>query len=187
MRKLIARMTTSLDGFVQGPNGAMNWMAPSDDHWRDTFSVIDGADAVVVGRTMYPDYGKHWTEAPTSPTASESERAYGRIARSLKHYVVSRSLKSAPFFGAAILRGLDDVARLKEEPGKDIIAWGGATLVSVLVAADLADEIHLVVNPVILGGGKALFRDGAPKRLALAGTKTFDTGVVVLRYQPTRG
>jgi dihydrofolate reductase len=181
-------MTMSLDGFIEGANGAMDWMTQSDDHWRETFEVIDGADAFLVGAAMYSGYGKAWTASLTSPTASEEERAYARIAQRTKHYVVSRSMQSTPFFETSVLRDLDGVARLKEEPGKDIVAWGGGTLVCSLVVAGLVDELQLLVSPVVLGGGKALFGDvGAPARLKLAGAREYRSGVVLLRYEPKRG
>lgn len=188
MRKLIVRMNMSLDGYVEGPRGAMDWFAGGDEPWRDLFPVLEGADTFVVGRGMYAGYAEHWTAALTSPTASENERAFARLAQRTKHVVVSRTMQRADFPGASIVRDLAAVARLKEEPGKSLIAWGGATLVSALYEAGLVDELQLLVQPIVLGGGKALFRDvPAPRRFTLAATRTFATGVVALRYEPRAG
>jgi dihydrofolate reductase len=178
-------MNMSLDGYIEGPKGSRNWSVGSDEHWRDLSSVLEGVDTFVVGRGMYPGYAQHWTAALTNPTASEKDRAFAQLAQRTKHVVVSRTLQSADFSQTSIVRDLDGVSRLKQEPGKSIMVWGGAALASALNGAGLVDELQLLVNPVILGDGKALFRDvAAPQRLTLAETRMFGTEVVLLRYQP---
>ena len=185
-RKLIVRMNMSLDGYVEGPNGTLNGFSSGPEHWSDLFSVLEGVDAFLVGRGMYAGYGEHWTAALTRSMASDGERTFAQLAQRTKHYVVSRTMQTAKFFQTSILRDLDGVARLKQQPGKSIIAWGGAALASALYNAGLVDELHLLVNPVVLGGGKALFTDvAAPQRLTPTGTRTFATGVVLLRYEPS--
>jgi dihydrofolate reductase len=178
-------MNTSVDGYVEGPKGAMDWFSPDNpDHWREVFAVLDHADTFVVGATMYPDYGNAWTEALTSPKSSDNERQFARIVQRTKHVVVSRTMQKAEYFQTSIVRDLESVARLKDGPGKDIFVWGGATLASAILRSGIADELHLEVNPVLLGGGKALFKDMTERRrLTLAGSQAFGTGVVLLRYQ----
>ena len=185
MRKLIVRMNMSLDGYIEGPKGSMDWFAGGDEHWRDLFAALEDADAFLLGRGMYAGYAEYWTAALTGPTATDNERAFAQLAQRTKHIVVSRTMESAAYLQTSIVHDLADVARLKQEPGKNIVAWGGASLASALSAAGLVDELQLLVNPVVLGGGKALFKDvAARQRLVLAGTRTFETGVVLLRYQP---
>jgi dihydrofolate reductase len=133
---------------------------------------------------MYPDCGKAWTEALTSPTSSDNARQFARIVQRTKHVVVSRTMQKAEYFQTSIVRDLDSVARLKQEPGKNIFVWGGATLASAMVRSGIADELHLEVTPVILGGGKALFKDmGERRRLTWAASQAFSAGVVLLRYE----
>jgi dihydrofolate reductase len=184
MRKLIVRMNMSLDGYVEGPRGAMDWFSSGDEHWRNLFVLLEDTDTFVVGRGMYAGYAEHWIAALTSPTASADERAFAERAQRTRHVVVSRTMQHAELLRTTIARDLDAVARLKEEPGKSIVVWGGATLASALISAGLVDELQLLIQPIVLGGGgKALFEGVARQRLTLAEARAFGTGVLLVRYR----
>ncbi len=194
MRKVIAALQVSLDGFIEGPQGELDWaMADDEELWADLFEMLDSADACVLGRVMYPDYERYWLEVLAHPTGplpstgqapSEHEVAYARWADRTPHFVLSRTLEAVEWKTTRILRDLEEVRRLKQQPGRDIYAVGGATLVSSLLNAGLVDELHLVVNPLLLGGGKALFGGVEGRRaLTLLHAKSLPSGKVRLIYR----
>ncbi len=107
----------------------------------------------------------------------------------MRKYVVSTTLKSADAWRNSTIISenvVDEVRKLKEQPGKDIYVDGSSVLVHTLAQADLVDEYHLLVFPIVLGSGKRVFPDGFYSGLKLTETKTFPSGVILLRYQPDR-
>lgn len=158
MRKLIAAMKTSVDGKV----------APADwvEAWSDDYGLTPQVDACLLGGGMYPEYEQYWTgiqqepdkPAPMTgslPTPAEVE--WARFAARTPHHVLSTTLTSARWPTTRFLRRLEDVAALKEQPGKDIYLVGGARTTAGLMDAGLVDELRLIVYPLIAGQGKALF------------------------------
>jgi dihydrofolate reductase len=115
--------------------------------------------------------------------ASKNEIAYAHLADSRQHLVLSRTLDKVAWKTTRIVRDVEDIQKMKEQPGKDMYAVGGATLVSSLMNLGLIDELQLLVNPLILGGGKALFKDVTRRHmLKLAGAKPLKSGKVGLTY-----
>lgn len=193
MRKIIAALQVTLDGFIEGPNGELDWAMTDDEGtWNDMFEMLESVDACVLGRVMYPNYEQYWRAIladltgilPFSGKApAKNEIAYARFADKTPHYVLSRKLESVDWATTRIIRDLEDIRKLKQQPGKNIYAVGGATLVSNLMNAGLIDELRLRVNPLILGGGKALFKDVKERHtLKLIQTKPFKSGKVRLIY-----
>ena len=169
MRKLIAGLKTSLDGKIEGPDGFADWV----DAWQDDYGVIDNADACVLGGGMYPGYERYWTavqDAPDKPLPMTSkmptpkEVEYARFTARTPHYVLSRTMQSAAWPLTTFLRGVGDVAALKQRPGKDIYLIGGARVTAALMDAGLIDELRLIVYPLIAGKGKALFATAEQRR-----------------------
>jgi dihydrofolate reductase len=193
MRKIIAALQVSLDGFIEGPNEELDWV----DSWEDPYDVVGNVDAFILGARMYPGYEQYWQAVLDSPRgilpftgrpATEGEIAYAEFAGRTPHIVVSSKLQTPSWKNTRIVRDLEDVRRLKKAPGRDMHAVGGATLVSGLMNAGLVDEIRLVVQPIILGGGKPLFKD-VKKRHALTLLKAnpLEAGAVMLSYTVPRG
>jgi dihydrofolate reductase len=188
MRTLIAAFRVSLDGFVQGPNGEVDWV----DAWDDTFDLMPQVDAMVLGGGMYPDYERYWSAVHADPksvlpitgkSAPAGEVEYARFAHATPHVVVSTTLDSVSWKTTRIVRDLEEIRALKEEPGKDIYAVGGPTLFSNLLTRGLVDELRLDVHPIVLGGGKALF-NGIDERypLHLLESRPLGRGQVRLIY-----
>ncbi len=169
MRKVILNLAVSLDGFIEGPNGEYDWCFTDKDYGMTRF--LGRVDAVFFGRKSFE------LVLPMGPNA------YPKLVR----YVFSRSLKSAE---VATIIGDDvklNVQKIKSMKGKDIWLFGGADLTKSLLELDLIDEIQLSVHPIILGGGKPLFKESEEhKKLRLIGTKTYSTGLVQLFYRPFR-
>jgi len=178
VRDLIVTENITLDGVIDARDG---WFSPGSD---DDLAAINrehmaAADAVLLGRVTYHGFAEYWP-AQTDDTTGVSDY----LNRATK-YVVTSSLTVADWPNTTILRGplTDDIADLKRQPGKDIIATGSVTLVQSLVRANLVDAYRLFVYPVVLGHGRRLFPDGIDGKLRLVDTKTFRSGVVLLSYR----
>jgi dihydrofolate reductase len=164
MRKMIAAFRVSMDGFIGGPNGENDWV----DNWEDAFDLMPQIDTCVLGGGMYPGYEQYWSAILadtngsllfTGKVASQGEIKYAHFADKTPHIVLSKTLNKAAWKTTQIVRDAEEIRKLKQQPGKDIYAVGGPTLVSSLMNLGLIDELRLIVHPLILGGGKALFKD----------------------------
>lgn len=192
-RKIIAALQVSVDGFIEGPNGELDWaMAEDEETWKEVFETLAHVDTFILGRKMYPGYEQYWLAVLANPDgilpfsgrpATKNEIAYARLADKTPHIVISRTLDKVAWKTTRIVRDVEELRRLKREPGKDMYAVGGATLVSSLMNLGLIDELRLLVNPLILGGGKALFKDVKDRHgLNLVSAKSLNSGRVSLTY-----
>jgi dihydrofolate reductase len=187
-RKLIAALQVSLDGLIEGPNGELDWIGS----WEDSFELLPEIDTCVLGGAMYPGYEQYWLavladpEGPlpfTGKPPSMGEVEYARFADKTPHVVLSRTLESVAWKTARIVRDVADIRALKQRPGKHIHAVGGASLVSTLMNGHLVDQLRLTVHPLVLGKGKALFKDvDGRHRLELLETRPLAGGRVSLTY-----
>ena len=191
-RTMIAALQVSLDGFVQGPNGEKDWV----DSWADAIDLIPDVDMFILGGRMYPTYGEYWEAIYANPARvhpfqdripSQKEIAYARLAATTPHVVLSTTLKSVSWPTAQIIRNVADVRTLKGQPGKNTYVVGGATLVASLLNEDLIDELKLIVHPIVLGKGQALFA-GVNKRLSLGlvQAQATESGRVIVTYRTPR-
>ena len=180
MRRVVLQMGVSLDGFVAGPGGALDWGLPSEHEdvtaWKA--ESVRQAGARIMGRVTYEQMAAHW------PSATG---AYAAPMNDIPKVVFSRTLEKAGWADTRIARGdlAGEIPRLKREPGNDVIVHGGATFVQALSRLSLIDEYRLVIQPVALGNGLPLFRDlPAPLRFELAEARTFPHGTVIHVYRP---
>lgn len=189
MRKIIAALMVSLDGYVEGPNEELDWI----DSWEDPFEITQQIDTCILGATMYPGYEEYWSAVYANPhaplpfsgkTATQGEIAYANFAMRAPHVVLSTHMQAANWKHTRIVRGLDDIRDLKQQPGKDMHAVGGAALVSGLINAGLVDELRIVIVPVLLGAGKSLFQNlQARHRLQFVSATVQDKGHTQLIYR----
>ena len=189
MRKIITTTWVTLDGFIASPNGAMDWVGETYDEAMGTYEsdVVSNADTLLLGRVTYQSFSGSWPHVPDSPTASEGEKAYARMLNAMRKVVFSTTLEQVEWNNSTLLREVvpEAIERMKNEPGRDMLVYGSASLVRTLTNLGLIDEYQLLVHPVILGGGKPLFQDLKEQvKLKLVNTKTHPSGVVVLMYQP---
>jgi dihydrofolate reductase len=163
-RKIIAAMRTSVDLKIEGPNGEVDWVGS----WDDSFDLPDQIDTCILGGGMYPGYEQYWLSILDNPEGvldltgqvpTEAEIEYARFADRTPHVVLSNTLGDVAWETTRVVRDLAEIRRLKDEPGRDMYAVGGATLISSLMNDGLIDELRLTVYPLILGEGKALFKD----------------------------
>jgi dihydrofolate reductase len=162
MRKLIAGMKISVDGKFEGPEGYADWV----EAWSEDYGLTQQIDACVVGGGMYPHYEQYWTTIQNEPDKphwlsnripTPGEVEWARFAAQTPHCVLSSTLTSALWRKTSFLRGIEDIAALKQQPGKDIYLMGGARIRANLIDAGLVDELRLIVYPLFAGEGKALF------------------------------
>ncbi|HEY6878668.1 MAG TPA: dihydrofolate reductase family protein [Polyangiales bacterium] len=191
MRKMIAALQMSLDGFAQGSDEmGPEWV----DTWTEGLALIPDVDTFVQGAGMYPGYAMFWSAIEAAPTAVppfssrppyESEVAYARRAAATPHYVLSTKLESVAWPPSArVVRDLDALRTLKERSGKNIYVVGGPTFVNSLLEAGLLDELKLIVAPVLLGRGKPMFGALSSHRwLKLDGLEPHKAGRAVLSYR----
>jgi dihydrofolate reductase len=183
MRKVIYSMGVSLDGFIAGPGGEIDWSAPDEELHRFHNEQTRELGAHFCGRRLYEEM-LYWETADQNPSAGEPELEFARIWQDLPKIVFSNTLEKVEGNARLATDGVaDEVAKLKEQPGKDL-AVGGAGLASTFAKLGLIDEYRLFVSPVVLGGGTPYF-PALEERigLELAETRTFGSRVVYLRYR----
>ena len=183
MRKLIYSMTVSLDGFIAGPDGAIDWSAPDEELHRFPNDLTRELGAHLCGRRLYETM-VYWETADADPSVSDYGLEFARIWKELPKIVFSTTLKNVEGKARLASDGVaEEVAELKQQPGKDL-AVGGAGLASTCIELGLVDEFRLFVRPVVLGGGTAYFPPVKERiKLELVETRTFGSRVVYARYR----
>jgi len=182
MRKLVLSMGVSLDGLVARPGryGAAGWGLPPDDPALKERKLgwMRDIDLHLMGRSTYEEMAETWPV---------SDDAYAAPVNEIPKVVFSGTLERADWAGTRIAHGdlAEEIAALKREPGKDMLAWGGATFAQSLSRLGLVDEYRLIHQPVALGEGLPLFRClTEPLRLELVDAQTYDTGAALHVYRP---
>jgi dihydrofolate reductase len=186
VRKLIYSMGVSLDGFIAGPGGETDWSAPDEELHRFHNEQARETGVQLYGRRLY-EAMIPWETAEEKPSAPEHQLEFARIWKETPKIVFSTTLEKVEGNARLVRDGAaEEVARLKEEPGKNL-AVGGAGLASTFMKLDLIDEYRLFVSPVVLGSGTPYF-PALDERidLELVETRTFGSRVVYLRYQRAR-
>ncbi|HEX6483158.1 MAG TPA: dihydrofolate reductase family protein [Ktedonobacteraceae bacterium] len=183
MRKIWVKTWMTLDG-VFDANTMDQWWNPYDSAERQKY-IMEGysrGDVYLLGRTTYEMLWPFWS-------TQMNDDGPGQILNRMKKYVVSTTLKTAPWKESTIIKGnvVEEITKLKHQPGKDIIIDGSASLVQSLMGTDLIDEFRFLVQPIIMGKGRRFFTDGMPQtKLRLVESKTLSLGVLALTYQPDK-
>jgi dihydrofolate reductase len=183
MRKLIYSMGVSLDGFIAGPQREIDWSAPDEELHRFHNQQTQEIGAQLCGRRLYEEM-VYWETADENPSAAEYVLEFARIWKNLPKIVFSKTLEKVEGNARLARDGVaEEVAKLKEQPGKDL-AVGGAGLASTCMKLGLIDECRLFVSPVVLGGGTPYFPPLDERiDLELVETRTFGSRVVYVRYR----
>jgi dihydrofolate reductase len=182
MRRVIVKEWITLDG-VFDADSMDQWWVPYDSLQRQEHILegMLGCDAYLLGRITYEMLAPYWS------AQKNDENRLASWLNSVRKYVVSSTLKKAEWNNSTIIKGnvVEAVTKLKQQPGKDILIDGSATLVRSLMETDLIDEYRFLVQPIVMGHGKLFFKEGMPvSRLKLAKSETLHLGVVALTYQP---
>jgi dihydrofolate reductase len=183
MRELVYSMGVSLDGFISGPAGEIDWTVPDEEQHRFHNDEARQVGVHLYGRSLYETM-VFWETAEDDPERTEVEREFARIWKPTPKLVFSTTLKQVEGEATIAARGVvEEVERLKAEPGKGL-AVGGADLASTLVEHDLIDEYRLFTRPILLGEGRPFFPP-MKRRIALelVETRSFGSRVVYTRYR----
>lgn len=182
MRKLKLQMQITVDGFVAGPEGQLDWMTWNMDEKLIAFinHLTDTSDTILMGRKMTGGFVSYWEGVqPSSP-----EYDFAKKMVSMPKVVFSRTTETLEGRNVRVEKGSlsEAVTRLKNQPGKDIVVYGGATFVSSLIEHRLIDELNLFVNPVAIGKGLQIFSQRTA--LTQVASTRYDSGIVVSTYEP---
>jgi len=179
--RLVATEYLSLDGVFEEPG---HWSFPffNDEAGQFKWRELQASDALLLGRKTYEGFAAAW---PTMKGTGE----FGEKMNSMTKYVVSSKLDKPEWAGSTLIKGnvVDEVRKLKQAPGKDLLLAGSAQLFNSLMTETLIDLYRIMLHPIVLGKGKRLFADGIDQRvLDLKETKTFKSGIVILEYEPAK-
>lgn len=175
MRKIIVSTYMSLDGVIDNPM----WTMP---YWSDEIAKFQqddlfASDALLLGRETYEGFAEAWSSRAGADEFTDR-------MNSLPKHVVTTTLNEATWNATLIKRNVpEEIARLKQQPGQNILKYGGGQLLDTLVQHNLLDELHVLVFPIVVGSGARLFKGEVDAKFKLAGTSVFSSGVVPLIYQ----
>ena|SRR5215217_2761751 len=181
MRKVVATELVSVDGVMEKPE---EWaFSYSNNEMEEAnASGMANSDAMLLGRVTYEEFASYW------PYQNSAEQPYTDYLNNTPKYVVSTTLEEPlEWQNSTLIKGnvVEEITKLKQQPGEDIGIVGSGALVRLLLREDLLDELRLMVHPIVVGSGKRLFEDGGDqKALELVDSKTFSTGVLYLTYRP---
>ena len=189
MRKLKLQVQMTVDGYVGGPNGELDWMVLGEwdsDLEAYVYAFTDSSDTILLGRTMTEGFVNYWTDIvenkPESPDFTFAKKMVDK-----PKVVFTKTLEESPWANTILAKGdlANEIDLLKNQEGNDMIVYGGAGFVSSLIKAGLIDEYHLFVNPVAIGRGMTIFGDLKEMlNLTLVKSQVFESGEVVLCYKP---
>jgi len=183
MRKIIFQNMISLDGYFEGPNREIDWHNVDEEFNQLAINFLDSVDILLFGRVTYELMAGYW---PTEHAATDDPVVAGKM-NSLQKVVISKTLSKAEWNNTRLVNDNveAEIQKLKNEPGKDIAIFGSSDLTVSLIPSGLIDEYRIIINPVVLGNGKSVFK-GINKKLdlKLLKTKVFKSGNVLLYYEP---
>ena len=185
MRKFKLQVQATVDGYMGGPSGEIDWTTYpwTDDINAYIKALMEPVDTIVLGRKLAEGFIPAWKAGPPGETQEAID-----WMNNTPRVVISNTLTESPWENAVVAGGdlTEIVTRLKAQPGGDLIAYGGSTLVTSLIAEGLLDELHLFVNPTAIGTGLPIFPRGASQRLRFVAAQRFECGVTALQLEPKR-
>jgi len=186
MRNLIFFMHTSLDGFVAGPNGEMNWIKVDEEMFDFVATMTDQADTALYGRVTYEMMQSYWPKAGEQPNASKHDKEHSAWYNKVSKIVLSKTISEKGLDNTVVISDqlADKINKIKKQDGKNILIFGSPRASQSLLNQGLIDEFWLFVNPIIVGQGMPLFKDiTGTTKLKLVESKTFACGVIALHYK----
>ena len=189
MRKLKLQIQISVDGFIAGPNGEMDWMVWDwDDELKQfTQELTDSFDCIVLGKKLAEGFIPYWKTVADDPANPEQEA--GKKFTDTQKVVFTKTLDKSNWDNTVLAKGdlNEEIGKLKNQDGKDIIVYGGATFVSSLLKNSMIDELNFFVNPTLNGNGMTIFGDIRERQnLKLINCKAYSCGISVMTYSLNR-
>jgi dihydrofolate reductase len=183
---VILSMFVTLDGFISGPTGELDWLPESDDTSNDVIDTLENADGILLGHTTYTVFEQYWPTAASDPRTYPADIHVAERLNALPKYVFSSEALKVAWQNTTVVTEPPEhaAAELKRENPGNLVVFGGADLFGSLMAAGLIDELRLSVAPVLLGDGTSLFTGTRPRRdLTLVEAKQMEPGFVRLHYR----
>jgi dihydrofolate reductase len=183
MRKLRLQVQMSIDGCIAGPNNEMDWLVWDDNDIKYLNEITESVDTIIMGRKMVDEFIPYWTEVMNKP--DDPWYAFAKKMIETPKVVFTKTLDKSDWPNTDIATGdfRDEITKLKNLDGGDIIVYGGASFDSSLIKEKLIDEFYLFVNPIVIGNGKTIFKNLEIQNLTLIESKVFDSGLVLLHYE----
>jgi dihydrofolate reductase len=185
-RKLKLHVNMSVNGCIAGPNGEMDWMVGllDDELIKYSYKLHEPVDTILLGRKMTDVFISYWSDVMNKP--DDPWYVFAKKMIETPKVVFTKTLNESKWINTDIATGdlIEEVNKIKSQNGGDIIVYGGASFDSSLIKEKLIDEFYLLVNPIILGSGKTIFKDLKEiQKLTLIESKVFDCGLVLLHYE----
>ena len=187
MRKVILSNMVTLDGFFEGPNKELDWHIVDEEAKEYAKDLLNNVDTLLFGRVTYQLMADYWPAAATNRSTSNSDLEFADKMNNLPKIVFSKTLQEVKWNNSRLVKEniAEEISKMKQQPGKDMVIFGSGSIVSIFMQHGLIDEYRIIVNPVVLGSGKPLFKGINEKHnLKLLKTEVLGSGVVILYYQP---
>ncbi len=189
MRHLIFFMHTSLDGFVAGPNGEMNWIKVDEEMFDFVGTMTEKADAALYGRVTYEMMQGYWPTAGDQPNASRHDKEHSAWYKRVSKIVLSTTMNTNGLENTTVISDnlVENINKIKNQKGSNILIFGSPRASHSLLREGLINEFWLFVNPILLGQGMPLFNDVQEMtKLKLIESIIFSNGVIALHYETLR-
>jgi dihydrofolate reductase len=189
MRKIIVSEMVTLDGFFAGPKGEIDWHVVDEEFNQYAIELLNTVDTILFGRVTYQLFESYWPAAAMNPSTSKSDLAIAHKINNITKIVFSKTMDKVEWNNARLAKEViqEEIAKMKRQPGKDMVIFGSGSIVSTFTQLGLIDEYRIIVNPVVLGNGKQLFKDIKDRiNLKFLEPKTFSSGNVLLVYRPAK-
>ena len=179
----------TLDGFFEGPNKELDWHIVDEEFKEYAIDLLSKVDALLFGRVTYQLMADYWPAAATNPSTSKSDLEIADKMNNLPKIIFSKTLQRVEWNNSRLVKEniAEEILKMKQQPGKDMVIFGSGSIVSSFMQLGLIDEYRIIVNPVVLGNGKPLFKGVNDKHnLKLLKTRVFSSGIVILFYEPVK-
>jgi dihydrofolate reductase len=189
MRKVILSNMVTLDGFFEGPNKELDWQIVDGENKEYAIDLLSKVDALLFGRVTYQLMADYWPAAATNPSTPKSDLEIADKMNNLPKIVFSKTLQEVKWNNSRLVKEniAEEISKMKQQPGKDMVIFGSGSIVSTFMQHGLIDEYRIIVNPIVLGNGNPLFKSiNGKQNLKLLNTKVFDSGIVILFYEPAQ-
>ena len=189
LRKLRLQVQMSVDGCIAGPNGEMDWMVGllDDELLKYVSKITESVDTILLGRKMTDVFISFWLDMMNKP--DDPWNAFAKRMIEIRKVVFTKTLNKSKWINTDIATGdlIEEVSKIKSQNGRDIVVYGGSSFDSSLIKEKLIDEFYLFINPVAIGNGMTIFKDlNEIQKYYLIESKVFESGIVLLRYEPKR-
>ena len=185
MRKIIFSIPITLDGYIEGPHRELNWVVAYDELHDYAAQLLESGDLLIYGRVTYELMASYWPKTPSDPNATESMKRFANTLNPMRKIVYSKTLANVGW-NTQVKQTFNpkEIQAMKTQPGGNILLSGGASMAQEFINQHLVDEYQLVVQPVVIGEGKSLFKGITDmQKLDFQWSRKFTSGAVALCYR----